>query len=204
MNRTLFNVNNNQKHVINRCNTCKSLPSVLSLSLSNRSIRLKPSKSLHSCFKFTDKKSVHDNKNLTKIDLITTKKLNPTIGELLGDDDLFHKRFYSARFKRKEHHHHSYSQSFYSQTRRKRRKYQRSNYNNTKNETRYQSCQIIDSTPNINQIYLYPTTTYSYTPSNACCYYGYSSMSYCCPYLLSHGYTGPYQQEAFSDPSIFQ
>ncbi|CAF3095704.1 unnamed protein product [Rotaria socialis] len=105
-------------------------------------------------------------------------KANPTIGELLGDDDLFHyhyqHQYSSSRNKRKRYHHRSYSH----------RKHHRKTQ-----ESRYQfslSSQYVESTSKLNQIYSYPTT-YNYTSLPNYCYYCYSNMSSSyCPYLISN------------------
>lgn len=156
------------------CAVCKSLPNVLFSSKSNRMLSLHTSKSLSSCFKVVQDQSQYYKKK---------NKINPTIGDLLGDDDLFHSHYHnqysSSRFKRKQYHSHIHPYHGH-------RKPRRSNYFHTIKDSQ--------SIPESNQVYLYPAT-YSYTPLPSCCYYCYSNMTPCCPYLVSDYYTGLYQQE---------
>ncbi|CAF2044535.1 unnamed protein product [Rotaria magnacalcarata] len=161
------------KTPLNRCNACKSLPKILSLS---KTIQLYESKSLPSCFKFL-REQFPNKKKISTLEMMNKNKVNPTIGELLGDDDLFHShyqhRYSSSRNKRKRYHHRSYSH------RKHHRKIQ---------ESRYQfslSSQYVESTSRLDQIYSYPTT-YNYTSLASYCYYCYSNMSSYCPYLISN------------------
>ena len=198
-------MDNNQKYPSNECITSKSLPNVFFLSKSNRKLQLHRSTSLPSCSRFLQEKSQYykrisklDILNIekNKINLIKKKKSNPTIGELLGDDDLYHYQYhnqYSAsRFQRKRYRHRSYSRPSHTYIYPSHRKQQRLNYFDTIKESPHRpssTLQVIESIPNTSQLYLYPTT-YSYPPLPAYCYYCYSNMASCCPYLISDCYTG--------------
>jgi hypothetical protein len=145
------------------CNAHKSLPNIL-LPLKSKQIS---SQSLLSCLKFSISTS-----SKTKIDSIEKKKSNPTIGDLLGDDDSFHSQYHnqysSSRSKRKRYYRHSLS----SHNSIPHREEQRMNY----------------YTPSTNQVYLNPNyTTY---PG----YYYYSNITACCPCLITDPYVGLYQQ----------
>ncbi|CAF3306992.1 unnamed protein product, partial [Rotaria sp. Silwood2] len=166
-----------EKILSNKCNAYKSLPNVLFLSKSNQILPLHTSQSLPSCLKFLNDKYQY-NKNLSVSKLINTKKnpinliernnLHPTIGELLGDDDLFHyhyhKQYNSSRFKRRRHDYRSYSRSSHIH-----HHYRKHHHQNK--EFQYQSSSLLSHCNELtseikNQIYLYPTTTttYNYTP----------------------------------------
>jgi hypothetical protein len=183
----------NEKYTSNKCIAYKSLPNILLSSKSNKRLQLHISKSLPSCLKFVEIQSPYDKKisisNKMTIENNEKKKSNPTIGELLGDDDLFHYHYHnqysSSRSKRKRYHQ-SYSRSSYIHVQYGRRKQQ--------SQHPPSSSKIIESIPNTNQVYLYPTT-YSYTPMPAYCYYCYSNMASCCPCLIPNCYGGLYQHE---------
>lgn len=161
-----------------QCIAYKSLPHILFSSKSNKIFQLHTSKSLPSCFKFLQEKL-----SISTIININKKKSNPTIGELLGDDDLFHHNYHnqysSLKSKRKRHYHRSYSRSSSSIHVHYNRRKQRRNP--------IEESQPIESIPNTNQIYLYPTSTY--------CYYCQSNITSCYPYLISDCYGRLYQQE---------
>ncbi|CAF1020335.1 unnamed protein product [Rotaria sordida] len=174
-----------EKNISNKCKAYKSLPNVRFLSKSNEIAELHKSKSLPSCLKFLYKKYPYNKKFLiskqinikkNQLNLIEKKNLNPTIGELLGDDDLFHyhyhKQYNSSRFKRKRHHYRKHQHEI--------------------KEFQYQSFQSNESTSKIkNQIYFYPTTTtYNYTPLPTYCYYCYSNIS---SYFISDYYKSLYE-----------
>jgi hypothetical protein len=189
-----------QKYTSIECTAYKSLPNVLFLSKSNRMLQLHTSKSLPSCLKFSQQQFEYykkiSNIEKNKINLIEKKNSNPTIGELLGDNDLFHYHYYnqysSPRCKRKRYYPQSPSRPAHTY-----RKQRRSNYFNTIKDSQQQpfsSNKIIQSIPETNQVYLYPPS-YNYTPLPAYCYYCYSTMTSCCPCHISDCYTGLYQQE---------
>ncbi len=195
----------NKKYTPNECIAYKSLPNIQFSSNSNKILQLHTSKSLPSCLKFVQGQFQYDKRVSisNKMNIFENNKINPTIGELLGDDDLFHYHYHnqysSSRSKRKRHHHHrSYSRSPYIHVHYGRRKQRRSNYSNTMQESPHlppsSSSKFIQSIPDINQVYLYPTA-YSYTPIPSYCYYCYSNMTSRCPCLISDCYGGLYQQE---------
>lgn len=167
------------KNLSNICYAYKSLPNVLFLSKSPQQIKLSTSKSLPSCLKLHYEQTSDKNK-LSRTQQINKRKLHPTIGDLLGDDDLFHHYYrhkYSlSKHKRKRYHYHSYSSRNRSKYRYKKDQHQSSI-----------SSQIIESTSKMNEIYLYPPM-YNYTSLSNYCYYCYSSMSSYCPYLISSSY----------------
>jgi hypothetical protein len=190
----------NKKYTSNECIGYKSLPNILFSSKSNKILQLHMSKSLPSCLKFVQEQFQYNKKiSISNKMNIENNKKNPTIGELLGDDDLFHYHYHnqysSSRSKRKRNHR-SYSRSSYIHVQYGRRKQRRSNYLNTIKESQHppSSSKIIESIPDTNQVYLYPTT-YSYTPIPAYCYYCYSNMASCCPCHIPDCYGGVYQQE---------
>ncbi|CAF4612831.1 unnamed protein product [Rotaria sp. Silwood1] len=195
-----------EKVLFNKCNAYKSLPNVLYSSKSNQIIQIHRSKSLPSCLKFLYEKYQY-NKKLSILKRINIKKnsiernnYHPTIGELLGDDDLFHyhyhKQYNTSRFKRQRHHYRSYYRSSHIHH------HYRKHHHKIK-EFQYQSsrlsCSCNKSTSEIkNQIYLYPTTTYNYTPiPTYCYYYYYSNMSSYYPYFISDCYKIFYQKERY-------
>jgi hypothetical protein len=201
----------NEKYTSNECVAYKSLPNILFSSKSNKILQLHMSKSLPSCLKFVEEQSQYDKRvsisNRMNIENITKKKSNPTIGELLGDDELFHYQYHnqysSSRSKRKQQHHHhhhlSYSRSSYINVHYGRRKQRRSNYYFStiqESQPSLSSSELIESIANTNQVYLYPTT-YNYTPIPTYCYYCYSNTTSCCPCLTSDCYGGLYQQEIY-------
>lgn len=162
----------------NKCIGYKSLPNVLFSSKLNRSSSLYKSKSLSSCFKF-----IQD----TKINVIQKNKSHPTIGELLGDDDVFHNQYHkyysSSKSKRKQYYYHHRSSIHVHYNHRKPR---RSQHFKSMKQFQHSSLEPITNT---NQFYLYPTS-YNYTPLSTYCYYCQSNMY---PYRISDYYGGLYQ-----------
>jgi hypothetical protein len=182
-------MDNNQTYISNECNASKSLTNVLFVSQSNKKLQVHRSDSWSCCSRFLQDKS-HDYKRISKsnmeknkINLIKKKKSNPTIGELLGDDDLFHYQYHhqysTSRFQRKR---------YYSRP--SHRKQQRANYFHPIKESQHQlsSFNVIESIPDTNQFYLYPTP-YNYSSLPAYCYYCYSNMASCCPCLIPDCYS---------------
>ena len=98
------------KSTSNKCISYRSLPNLFTASESKSKYRLHRSKSIPSGHyrKAFNKINIEYN----RINVIKKKKSDPTIGELLGDDDLFHSSYHhqysSSRFKRKQYHHRSY------------------------------------------------------------------------------------------------
>jgi hypothetical protein len=193
----------NELYTWNKCNVCKSLPNLLSSSKSSQILQLRRSQSLSSCLKFVQRKfSYNKRTSISKVMNKETKKSNPTIGELLGDDDLFHNRYHhyysSSRSKRKCHYYRSYSRSsihvHYG-----RRKQRQSTYSHTTKVSQHSSpSKLIESIPDTHQVYPY-STAYSYMPLPAYCYYCYTNMTSYCPCLLSDYYG--YQQEIYYETS---
>jgi len=191
----------NEKYTTNECITYKSLPNILFSSNSNKILQLHTSKSLPSCLKFIQDQFQYDKRvSISNKMNIENNTITPTIGELLGDDDLFHYHYHnqysSSRSKRKQYHHRSYSRSPYIHVHYGRRKQRRPNYSNIMQESQHlpSSSNIIQSIPDTNQVYLYPTA-YSYTPIPSYCYYCYSNMTTCYPCLVSDCYGGLYHHE---------
>jgi hypothetical protein len=184
-------MDNNQTYISNECNASKSLTNVLFLSQSNKKLQVNRSDSWSCCSRFLQDKS-HYYKRISKSNMVKKKKSNPTIGELLGDDDLFHYQYHhqysTSKFQRKRYH---YRSSHRKQQRAKESQHQLSSFN------------VIESIPDTSQFYLYPTP-YNYSPLPAYCYYCYSNMASCCPCLISDCYTGLYQQEISHESSTFQ
>jgi hypothetical protein len=189
----------NEIYAWNKYSACKSLPNLLFSSKSSQTLQLRRSQSLPSCFKFVQENFPYHKRTSTS-NRMTSEK-NPTIGELLGDDDLFHNRYHhhysSSRSKRKRHHHHyqSYSRSSSIHVHYGLRKQQRSMYSNTT-----KGSQLIESMQNTHQVYPY-STAYNYTPLPAYCYYCYANMTSCCPCLISDCYGRLYQQETYYETS---
>ncbi|CAF1048166.1 unnamed protein product [Adineta steineri] len=167
---------------------------------SNKTVQPSRSNSLPSCLTYSQKKITIPKVNIEKnnIDLI---KKNPTIGELLGDDDLFQSRYHNqyriSRYQRKRYRQQSYSRNHSYYNRQKQQRFNRIN------ESQQQSSNIIESISNANQFYSYPTT-YNYPSLSSYCYYCYSNMASYCPCLISDCNTGLYHQEIFDESLIFQ
>ncbi|UJR26877.1 hypothetical protein I4U23_008188 [Adineta vaga] len=180
---------------------CKSLPYISIQFQPNRTLQLQRSSSLtfhnRSCSaKFQFYKPSEWNIEKSKV---KKEKSNPTIGDLLGDDDLFHAR-----------HRYQYSISKTSRKRNNshidtyhhRSKSQRSTYmhRNEKSSHQFSSSTFTETVPNINQFYPYPPI-YNYLPISSCGYYCYSNMASCCPYFVSDCYTRLYYQEMVYESS---
>lgn len=150
---------NNKKNEQNKCLAHQSLPNILIVS--NRILPLRRSQSLPSCLKFTS------------TPMMKEKRSNPTIGDLLGDDDRFHHRYYHHfnpwKSKRKRYSHHE------------RRKHRHS--------TTSKSMPI---SPDIHQYYPY-SNVYNYSPHPNYSYYYWSTIPSCwiCDY-----YRGFYSTES--------
>ena len=194
----------------NKCNAYKSLPDVFFLAKSNRLLELHASKSTPSCLKFAEKQNYYYKKQgrmLIQMKNVKTadenKKLNPTIGELLGDNDSFHSQYRyqysSSKFKRKRHYYRHFSH-FYTHG-----KYRQSKYLDRIKQYQYQflSSHMNESIPDINRVYVYPTT-YTYNLLSAYCYYCYSNMSSCCPYFISNCHRGLHRQEICYEMPTYQ
>jgi hypothetical protein len=199
-NRKYLFMKRNEKHTTNEYTACKSLPNILFSTKSNKRSHLHRSQSLPSSLKFVPEQSQYDKRISVsnKINLIKKKTSTPTIGELLGDDDLFHYYYHhqysSSKFQRKRHHHQSYSHSSHIHVHYGRRKQRRTNYFNTTKDFQ-SSSKTSESINDTNQIYFYPTT-YNYTPLPTYCYYCYSNLASYCSCLRSDCYGG------FSQPEI--
>ena len=181
----------NKEYISNECNAYKSLPNILLSSKSKKMSFIHSSKSLPSCFKYSQDQSQRISLlNMAK-NKIEKKKSNPTIGELLGDDDLFHSQYHnqysSSRSKRKRYNRHSLPSHI--SVRHDHRKEHQSNYLKQSQHTSETS-----------QIFLNPNCA----PLPAYYYYYYSNIASCCPCVISDPYVGLYPQGICYETSTSQ
>ena len=143
----------------NKCIAHQSLQNILSSS--NRKFDLRRNQSLPSCLKFTSRP------------IKQVKRSNPTIGELLGDDDQFHHRY----------HHH------YNPLKSKRKRYSHHGRRKDRHSTHFNSSNHMSLSPDIHPYYPY-ATVYNY-PNYS--YYYWPNITPC---LICDSYRGFYATEA--------
>jgi hypothetical protein len=169
---------------LKKCEACKSLPMLHFTSDSNKKSRIRSSASLPSCMK------------LAEVLLTTRPKVptSPTIGDLLGDDNLFHHQYHraysSTRSKRARPHYASrrrsplpdHSRSYHVHHSRRKRREQPN------------SPSVVETS--LTPIYpsFYPNTyNYSALPTYGY-YYSCNASSYCACHMPD-SYAGLYQSD---------
>ncbi|CAF1573148.1 unnamed protein product [Adineta ricciae] len=171
--------------------TCTSLPNIFNNSESKNLIQTQRSSSLHFPTRSCLLKLQSCNREKDKM-----KVSNPTIGDLLGDDDLFHSRYHhyytSKKSTRKRH----YSPSHHSNNERYRSKHRRSTHSHRSEKFQHpiSPSTTTESTLSTSQIYPYPTF-YNYLPISSYGCYCYSNMASYCSCLVSDCYARSYYNE---------